>query len=74
MNEPYAHLENDISVLTPLFFVSLDKEQDVTRNLRVLQVLEVHKVLQDLESKGERPTQASSLSQRYNLPRETDLS
>lgn len=45
-----------------------DKEQDGAGDLRVLPLLEVHKVLQDLEGEGEGPTQAHGLPQRCYLP------
>lgn len=44
-------------------FVHSDKDEDRVGDLRVLSMLEVHEVLQDVEVEGQRPTE-----EQYGLP------
>ena len=52
----------------------VDKVKERAGDLRILSLLEVHKVLQDMETQSEGPTQAQyGISKRHNLPRASDL-
>ena len=64
--------ENDRFVC---LIVLADKDEVGVGDLRVLSMLEVHEVLQDLEDEGERPTEEQyGVPQWTRVPRSTDLS